>query len=392
MEIQSSGRSIDVLMEKVLSVNILSSDYFKELYKFKTYHEVVDEIYHQVDHVEPWMTGNCRGPSSAFCLLYKFFTMKLTVKQMHGLLKHPDSPYIRAIGFLYLRYVAEPKTLWTWYEPYIKDDEEFSPGSNGKMTTMGVYVRDLLLGQYYFDSLLPRVPLPILRQVTGHLEKLKLPTKQSGMTGDSNRHESNDTARRPPSVKASLSVSFGQRAPHRASTRDSSPVRRTLPSKQEKDRSYDGDRARSPPRKRRSQSHEHDHDAERDRSDRDRGRYKDREHDRHARDHRDQDHHRSRYSDRDGERRGREKRDRDSDRSGRSITRRSRSRSPVRGRTDGDKHRSSPFGKAPESSNLAKLKDLYGDATNTKNDSGDDRAHRDSGTEEVIRLGGQRWR
>uniref|UniRef100_A0A0A9DCT3 Pre-mRNA-splicing factor 38 n=1 Tax=Arundo donax TaxID=35708 RepID=A0A0A9DCT3_ARUDO len=44
------------------------------------------------------MTGNCRGPSSAFCLLYKFFTMKLTVNQMHGLLKHPDSPYIRAVS------------------------------------------------------------------------------------------------------------------------------------------------------------------------------------------------------------------------------------------------------------------------------------------------------
>lgn len=256
--------------------------------------------------------------------------------------------------------------------------------------------------QYYFDSLLPRVPLPILRQVTGHLEKLKLPTKQSGMTGDSNRHESNDTARRPPSVKASLSVSFGQRAPHRASTRDSSPVRRTLPSKQDKER--DGDHARSPSRKRRSRSREHGRDFERDRSDRDRGRYKDREHDRHTRDHRDRehdrhtrdhrdrDHHRSSYSDRDGDRRGREKRDRDSDRSGRSSTHRSRSRSPDRGRADGDKHRSSPFGKAPESSNLAKLKDLYGDATNTKSDAGDDRAHRDSGTEEVIRLGGARWR
>uniref|UniRef100_A0A804PAG6 Pre-mRNA-splicing factor 38 n=1 Tax=Zea mays TaxID=4577 RepID=A0A804PAG6_MAIZE len=83
-------------MEKVLSVNILSSDYFKELFKYKTYHKVVDEIYNQVDHVEPWMTDNCRGPSSAFCLLYKLFTMKLTVKQMHGLLKHQDSPYIRA--------------------------------------------------------------------------------------------------------------------------------------------------------------------------------------------------------------------------------------------------------------------------------------------------------
>ncbi|KAL6579563.1 hypothetical protein OROMI_009779 [Orobanche minor] len=28
------------------------------------------------------------------------------------------------IGFLYLRYVADPKTLWSWYEPYLKDDEE----------------------------------------------------------------------------------------------------------------------------------------------------------------------------------------------------------------------------------------------------------------------------
>ncbi|KAK3131582.1 hypothetical protein QOZ80_6AG0508380 [Eleusine coracana subsp. coracana] len=383
MEIQSV-RPIEVLMEKVLSVNILSSDYFKELYRCKTYHEVVDEIYNQVDHVEPWMTGNCRGPSSAFCLLYKLFTMKVTVNQMHGLLKHPDSPYIRAIGFLYLRYVAEPKTLWTWYEPYIKDDEEFSPGSNRKMTTMGVYVRDLLLGQYYFDSLLPRVPLPILRQVTGHLEKLKLPTKQSGMTGDSNRHESNDTARRPPSVKASLSVSFGQRAPHRASTRDSSPVRRTFTSKRERARNNDGENARLSPRKRQSQAQERDRDYERDRSDRDRGRY--------SHDHRDRDHHRSSYPDRDGERRGYERREKDSDRNIRSRTGRSRSRSPAHRRTENDKQRSSPFGEAPETSNLAKLKDLYGDATNTKNDDSDDRARKDSGTEEVIRLGGARWR
>lgn len=98
MEVQTSGRPIDSLLEKVLCMNILSSDYFKELYRLKTYHEVIDEIYNQVDHVEPWMTGNCRGPSTAFCLLYKFFTMKLTVKQMHGLLKHPDSPYIRAVS------------------------------------------------------------------------------------------------------------------------------------------------------------------------------------------------------------------------------------------------------------------------------------------------------
>ncbi|CAM6093740.1 unnamed protein product [Calypogeia fissa] len=226
MEVQTSGKPIDSVLERVLCMNILSSDYFKELYRLKTYHEVIDEIYNQVDHVEPWMTGNCRGPSTAFCLLYKFFTMKLTVKQVQGLLNHGDSPYIRAVGFLYLRYVGDSKSLWGWFEQYVTDDEEFAPGSNARMTTMGLYVRDLLLDQYYFDTLLPRIPVPVMRQIVSSLERLKLSTKPAGATATESRHSTDDTARRPPSVKAALSVSFGQRAPHRASTRDFSPVRR----------------------------------------------------------------------------------------------------------------------------------------------------------------------
>lgn len=27
------------------------------------------------------------------------------------------------IGFLYLRYAGDPKTLWNWFEPYVKDEE-----------------------------------------------------------------------------------------------------------------------------------------------------------------------------------------------------------------------------------------------------------------------------
>ncbi|KAL2551301.1 PRP38 family protein [Forsythia ovata] len=304
-EIKSSGRPIDQLFEKVLCMNILSSDYFRDLLRLKTYHEVIDEIYVTVTHVEPWMTGNCRGPSTAFCLLYKFFTMKLTVKQMHGLLKHPDSPYIRAIGFLYLRYVADPKTLWNWYEPYLKDDEEFSPGSNGRMTTMGVYVRDLLLGQYYFDTLFPRIPVPVMRTIVANLENMKLPSKHCGVTGETTRG-SEETARRPPSVKASLSVSFGQRAPHRATTRDSSPVRRG------------SHRSRSRSRSRSQSVHV------------------------------------------------------------------SSRLSPAR---DVNKEKTSA------SNNLAKLKDLYGDSSNQKdNASTNSGFNRPGGTEEVIRLGGSTWR
>lgn len=36
--------------------------------------------------------------STAFCLLYKLYTLRLTRKQLNGLLTHSDSPYIRALG------------------------------------------------------------------------------------------------------------------------------------------------------------------------------------------------------------------------------------------------------------------------------------------------------
>ena len=41
--------------------------------------------------------------SSAYCLLYKLFTLKLTRKQVIGLIEHSDSPYIRGLGFMYIR-------------------------------------------------------------------------------------------------------------------------------------------------------------------------------------------------------------------------------------------------------------------------------------------------
>jgi len=448
MEVQTCGKPLDALLERVLCTNILSSDYFKELYSLKTYTEVVDEIYNQVDHVEPWMTGNCRGPSTAFCLLYKLFTMKFSVKQMQGLLDHGDSPYIRAIGFLYLRYVGDPKTLWGWFEQYVTDDEEFAPGSNGRMTTMGVYVRDLLLNQYYFDTLFPRIPVPILRQITAHLERMKLSTQPAGVTGAGGRHGGDDTARRPPSVKAALSVSFGQRAPHRAFTRDSSPIRRSVPvhepqhigtndvhhsKRQERvdvDRdSRDRDRERS-----RDSDWERDRRRIRDVDAAGRDRDRDREHDQERERLRDRERERERSRDRDREDsrgRGREDRDRDSNRdsrfrdggnekargrdrerereNGKSRERRDwsgerdrrrerekerqyenidhrRSHSP-RGRSSivGEQSSQSPTNVKPAFNNLKKLLDVYGDASDKKSKDMNDSSFRSKpGTDEDV--------
>lgn len=62
--------------------------------------------------------------------------------------------------------------------------------------------------------------------IVANIEKLKLPTKHVGVSRVPTRG-SDDTTHRPTFVKASHSVSFGRRANHCASTRDSSPVRHT---------------------------------------------------------------------------------------------------------------------------------------------------------------------
>uniref|UniRef100_A0A674DRC4 Pre-mRNA-splicing factor 38B n=1 Tax=Salmo trutta TaxID=8032 RepID=A0A674DRC4_SALTR len=139
------GNEKTMNLNPMVLTNVLSSPYFKvQLYELKTYHEVVDEIYFKVTHVEPWekgsrktagQTGMCGGVrgvgtggivSTAFCLLYKLFTLKMTRKQVMGLITHNDSPYIRALGFMYIRYTQPPADLVDWYDGFL-DDEEVCP-------------------------------------------------------------------------------------------------------------------------------------------------------------------------------------------------------------------------------------------------------------------------
>lgn len=62
------------------------------LFKLKTYHEVVDEIYYQVKHLEPWergsrktagQTGMCGGVSmfmNTFYLIFQLFELFIRAK------------------------------------------------------------------------------------------------------------------------------------------------------------------------------------------------------------------------------------------------------------------------------------------------------------------------
>ncbi|XP_059483808.1 pre-mRNA-splicing factor 38B isoform X6 [Neocloeon triangulifer] len=178
------GNERTMNLNNLILTNIQASHYFKvNLYELKTYHEVVDEIYYKVSHLEPWekgsrktagQTGMCGGVrgvgaggivSTAYCLLYKLFTLKLTRKQLNGLLTHPDSPYIRGLGFMYIRYTQPPADLWDWYDEFLEDEEEFDvKAGGGQVMTIGNMLRHFLSKLEWFSSLFPRIPVPIQRQ------------------------------------------------------------------------------------------------------------------------------------------------------------------------------------------------------------------------------------
>ena len=80
------------------------------------------------------------------------------------MLNHVDSPYIRCIGFLYLRYAADPVTLWSWFEAYLHDEEPVQIRQGQADTTVGKFVYMLLNDLEYYGTRLPRLPLALERQ------------------------------------------------------------------------------------------------------------------------------------------------------------------------------------------------------------------------------------
>jgi len=84
-------------------------------------------------------------PSTPVVLLYKLYCLKLTRKQLRLMLNHKDSPYIRGLAVLYLRFVCDPKELWGWLQPFVQDEEKLSEMGDGRETTLGRFVVRTLL-------------------------------------------------------------------------------------------------------------------------------------------------------------------------------------------------------------------------------------------------------
>eukprot|EP00964_Phaeocystis_antarctica_P045280 scaffold26052_cov59-Phaeocystis_antarctica.AAC.3 len=158
---------------------IRMSDLLWDIARHRTFEAVVDQIYYECTYATPWVPGthkkgpnagmqsairgvsNTGQPGCAYTFMLKLFILRLTRQQIKQMLEHADSPYIRAVGFLYLRVGMGDgfKELWTWLEPYLGDPEPFEvDGTPATKTTIGEWLRRLLTDQDYFGDRLPRIP------------------------------------------------------------------------------------------------------------------------------------------------------------------------------------------------------------------------------------------
>jgi len=59
LRLQFYGNERTMNLNPLILSNVQGSPYFKnELFEMRTFHEVVDEIYYKVDHLEPWAAGS----------------------------------------------------------------------------------------------------------------------------------------------------------------------------------------------------------------------------------------------------------------------------------------------------------------------------------------------
>lgn len=188
--------------------NITSCQYFKELLSNKhIFGEVCLEISENANSLEPWTHGQIGVPSTVFCCLYRLMLMKLNTLQLKfllncgeltqemmtpmtyfllglGTIRPQSSIFLKATGYLYLRYLANPIDLLSWFEKDLGNVNKYQLfGKNHKYkenmfdnsneVEFGEYLDKLLRDNEYFNTRLPKLPYLVEKEIVNRLNDFK---------------------------------------------------------------------------------------------------------------------------------------------------------------------------------------------------------------------------
>lgn len=130
---------------------------------YSSLNDMLTEIRQYVDHLEPYVAGNARAPSTFICCLHKLFTLKLTEDELLTMTEDRNI-FVRSTAYVWLRFVHPPHKLWDWFESVLLDDEVFIPAADKSAQnemTFGLFLENLLTGDRYFSTVLPRLPAKV---------------------------------------------------------------------------------------------------------------------------------------------------------------------------------------------------------------------------------------
>merc|ERR1719454_650097 len=146
----------------------------------ETFEKVVDELYGYADGVEPYAQHSTQTPSCLFVCVYRLFTMGLEGRHLRQLLESTDNIYVRCAGVLLVRYGLAPDLMWSWLGEYVLDEEEFPLGKEYEWgSTFGEFVELLMNQDYYYNTVMPRMPVSTKRKLEERLAQVPQYRKRS---------------------------------------------------------------------------------------------------------------------------------------------------------------------------------------------------------------------
>merc|ERR1711957_303532 len=157
-------------LSHLLQTHIVECAHYKALLGMETLAQFVEEMHQFADGIEPYMSNSATTPSALFCCLYRLFTMGIQAAQLRRLIDHMENPYVRCVGFLFIRFGLSPEALWGWLGEYLLDDEELRPTKDSEWrTTIGEFVEGPLIQDKYYVTVLPRLPMSAKRNLEAKL-------------------------------------------------------------------------------------------------------------------------------------------------------------------------------------------------------------------------------
>eukprot|EP00929_Paragymnodinium_shiwhaense_P082515 TRINITY_DN43503_c0_g1_i1.p1 TRINITY_DN43503_c0_g1~~TRINITY_DN43503_c0_g1_i1.p1 ORF type:complete len:684 (-),score=201.88 TRINITY_DN43503_c0_g1_i1:92-2143(-) len=157
----------------LLHSHVVESSHFKTLMGLDGLEDIIEEIHNFGDTVEPYQANSTQAPSAIFCCMARLFLMNLEGIQLRRLIEYPGEPWVRCVGFLFVRFGLAPEQLWPWLGDYVLDTMEMKFSKDGEQTTtIGEYVESLLTQERYFSTVLPRLPVTVKRHLESKLAQV----------------------------------------------------------------------------------------------------------------------------------------------------------------------------------------------------------------------------